>query len=196
MLTPGTCVRWILARLPSSHVRTRPASAPEWQTWYNRPLVDLGERAGERLRGIFSPVYEEATVDRYIHGQFREHAQAYAEKYAAVEYFQGLLTDAFGRLGWEVPRRGDLAILDLGSGAGNSIFPLLHLCPEAQVIASDLSLDLLVLLKQAVTARGLQHRCALLQLNAEDLDFAPRCVDLVVGAAVLHHLLSPEAALA
>jgi ubiquinone/menaquinone biosynthesis C-methylase UbiE len=182
-------------RLGSVLPNSRRSSPQQWQTWYSRPLVDLGEHGGERLRGIFSPLYDEATVDRYIHGQFREHAQAYAEKYTAIEYFRGLLTDAFGRIGWQVPRRGEFAILDLGSGAGNSIFPLLQLCPDALVIASDLSLDLLVVLKHALGAQGVQQRCALLQLNAEELDFAPRCVDLVVGAAVLHHLLSPDAAL-
>lgn len=163
-----------------------------WQSWYNRPLVDLGTTGGELLKGIFSPLYNEANVNRYIHAQFREQAQTYAEKYTATEYFNLLLSDAFTKIGWEVHHRSGLAILDIGSGAGNSIFPLLELCPNSLVIASDLSLELLVLLKRALFEQRLNPRYALLQLNAEELDFARGTFDLVVGAAVLHHLLSPE----
>ena len=154
--------------------------------------MDLGTIGGEQLRGIFSPLYEEASIQRYIHAQFREHAQTYAEKYTAIEYFTLLLSDAFARIGWKGQQPAGRAILDIGSGAGNSIFPLLHLCSNSLVIASDLSLELLVLLKQTLREQGLEQRCALLQLNAEELDFAPESFDLVVGAAVLHHLLSPD----
>jgi ubiquinone/menaquinone biosynthesis C-methylase UbiE len=163
-----------------------------WQARYSRPVVDLGDRGGEPLRGIFSPTYDEATIARYIHGQFRAQAQDYARKYAAVEYFYSLLSDALTKIGWEVPCRARLAILDIGSGAGNSIFPLLHLCPASFVLASDLSVELLLLLKTALMEQGLSHRVALLQLNAEELDFAAESFDVVVGAAVLHHLLSPD----
>jgi ubiquinone/menaquinone biosynthesis C-methylase UbiE len=141
-------------------------------------------------------MYDEATVARYIHGQFREQAQDYARKYTAVEYFHSLLSDAFTKIGWEIPYRSRLAILDLGSGAGNSIFPLLQLCPASFVLASDLSVDLLRLLKSALMEQGLDHRVALLQLNAEELDFAADSFDVVVGAAILHHLLSPDKTLA
>lgn len=163
-----------------------------WQSWYNRPLRDLGATGGEVLKGIFSPLYNEAEINRYIHEQFREQAQTYAEKYTSIEYFHFLLSDAFSKIGWEIHHRSGLAILDIGSGAGNSSFPLLRLCPNSLVIASDLSLELLVLLKKALSEQRLSHRCALLQLNAEELDFAHGTFDLVVGAAVLHHLLSPE----
>jgi ubiquinone/menaquinone biosynthesis C-methylase UbiE len=114
------------------------------------------------------------------------------EKYTSVEYFHHLLSDAFSKIGWESRHRSGLAILDIGSGAGNSIFPLLRLCPNSLVIASDLSLELLVLLKKALFAHRLSQGCALLQLNAEELDFARGTFDLVVGAAVLQHILSPE----
>lgn len=167
-----------------------------WQQWYRRPLVDLGATGGQELRGIFSPQYEAASVERYIQAQFREHAQTYAEKYAAVEYFAALLSDAFGRLGCQGQQLAGRAILDIGSGAGNSIFPLLRLCPDALVVASDLSLELLALLKRMLAEQGLDQRCGLLQLNAEELDFAAESFDLVVGAAVLHHLFSPDLVIA
>jgi ubiquinone/menaquinone biosynthesis C-methylase UbiE len=180
-------VDWFQPSFPSQRV----SSHTPWQHWYLRPLVDLGTIGGEHLQGIFSPLYEEASIQRYIHSQFREQAETYAEKYTAIDYFTRLLSDAFAKIHWEGQHTG-CAILDIGSGAGNSIFPLLHLCLNALVIASDLSLELLVLLKQKLREQGLEQRCALLQLNAEELDFAPESFDLVVGAAVLHHLLAPD----
>jgi len=83
-------------------------------------------------------------------------------------------------------------ILDIGSGAGNSVIPLLELCPNSFVIAADLSVELLVLLREALQERGLGHRCGLLQLNVEELDFEESSFDIVVGAAVLHHLFASE----
>ncbi len=186
--TIGRIVDWLRSSISSQRVSPQ----TEWQQWYHRPLTDLGAIGGERMRGIFSPLYDDANIERYIHEQFRVQAQTYAEKYTAIEYFTLLLSDAFRKIGWEGQRRTGLAILDIGSGAGNSIFPLLQLCPDSLVIASDLSLDLLALLKCSLQDRGLLDRCALLQLNAEKLDFIPESFDLVVGAAVLHHLFSPE----
>jgi len=185
-------IRSVVNQLRSVFSSSRFFQHPNWQSWYKRPLVDLGTLGGEPLEGIFSPLYDEESVNRYIHEQFREQAQTYAEKYTAIEYFNLLLSNAFTKIDWEVHHRSGLAILDIGSGAGNSIFPLLRLCPDSLVIASDLSLELLVLLKKALFAQRLSHRYALLQLNAEELDFAHGTFDLVVGAAVLHHLLSPE----
>ena len=173
--------------------RFRPSHAPldNWHSLYRHPLFDLGD-TNPALRGIFSPLYDQETVERYVHTLFQENAQDYAERYTDTAYFLRLLSDAFTRI--EL-RRGNgvlLQILDIGSGAGNSIFPLLTLCPDALIIASDLSLDLLVLLKKALAETGQADSCALLQLNAEELDFIPESFDLVVGAAMLHHMLAPE----
>jgi ubiquinone/menaquinone biosynthesis C-methylase UbiE len=161
-----------------------------------KPVEDLGAEGNETLRGIFSPHYEPQVVQRYLHAQFSEAAAVYAAQYAGVEHFTWLLTQAFDRMGWHLEKRTGLTILDLGSGAGNSIFPLLELCPEAQLLASDLSLEMLVLLKQALRTQGREQACVLLQLNAEELDFTPESFDLVVGAAVLHHLIAPDKTLA
>ena len=80
-------------------------------------------------------------------------------------------------------------ILDIGSGGGTTVFPLLELYPSAEIIASDLSLNLL---------RELHHwhsdhypnsgRLSLLQLNAENTVFDDAQLDIVMGADVLHHL--------
>lgn len=169
----------------------RPSSAPpdNWRSLYRRPLFDLGD-SNPALRGIFSPLYDQETVDHYVHALFQKNAQDYAERFTDTAYFLRLLSDAFSRIERRAEKRGDFRILDIGSGAGNTIFPLFTLCPDALVIASDLSLDLLVLLKEALAKT--ERSCALLQLNVEELDFLPGSFDLVVGSAVLHHLFAPE----
>ena len=171
----------------------RPSLVPpnNWYSLYRRPLFDLGD-TNPALRGIFSPLYDQETVAHYVHALFQENAQGYAERYTDTAYFLRLLSDAFTRIERREEKRGGLQILDIGSGAGNTIFPLLTLCPDALVIASDLSLDLLVLLKKALAETERAGSCALLQLNAEELDFLPESFDLVVGSAVLHHLFAPE----
>jgi ubiquinone/menaquinone biosynthesis C-methylase UbiE len=161
------------------------------QLLYKSPVVDLGD-VHEQFRGIYSPGYEASLVKQYMTGQFREDASTYVQRYQKTDYFENLLVNAFARVGLHQTQRTRLNILDIGSGAGNSVFPLLKLCPQSSVIASDLSAELLVLLKDFLQQQHLDEDCLLFQLNAEELNFADQTFDLVVGAATLHHLFQPE----
>jgi ubiquinone/menaquinone biosynthesis C-methylase UbiE len=163
---------------------------------YRREVVDLGDEGGDRVRGIFSPCYEDTTVRKYIQAQFLDHAATYAKKYDAVDLFKSYLQTAFQTIGLGPEKRRGLTILDIGSGSGNTIFPLLELCPNSSVIGSDLSLEMMILLKQALLRQGRDANCYLLQLNAEELDFRPATFDLIVGGAILHHLFHPDRAIA
>jgi ubiquinone/menaquinone biosynthesis C-methylase UbiE len=71
----------------------------------------------------------------------------------------------------QLPVDGPLTILDLGSGAGNTVFPLLDLYPNATLIASDLSIPLLRALRRKQVAEYGQRDCRVMQLNAEELVF-------------------------
>jgi ubiquinone/menaquinone biosynthesis C-methylase UbiE len=155
-------------------------------------VSDLGESMGIEFQGIFSPRYSKSIIGRYISEQFISGSRTYAERYQQIEVWDYYLRQAFHRLGFSNDEKKDLLILDIGSGAGNTIFPLLNLCPGAHVLASDLSVHLLAMLKRTLEKRGLAGRCTILQLNAEDLDFAPETFDAVVGGAILHHLFAPE----
>jgi len=157
------------------------------------PITDLGDtESAEDLRGIFSPCSRSDVVRRHVPEQFLSHAQTYAKKYSSTGLFQQYLLGAFDLLHLDAEKRNALTILDVGSGAGNTIFPLLSLCPGSGVIASDLSVDLLLLLKKALVQQELYEHCLLLQLNVEELNFVPATFDLVVGGAILHHLFSPD----
>ena len=156
-------------------------------------LKDLGE-VDPAWAGILSPMYDETLVTRYIHDQFLKEAEVYLGKYQSTAYWKGLLQTSQSR--FSLAAAEDLRILDLGSGGGNTVFPLLELYPRSQIVASDLSLPLLKALREHLDEHHRGAPCHVMQLNAEELVFENRQFDLVVGGAVLHHLFSPDKTLA
>lgn len=64
--------------------------------------------------------------------------------------------------------------------------------PNSIVIASDLSIELLYLLKKNAFKLDIDNNLVLLQLNAEELNFEDNSFDLIMGSGVLHHLFAPE----
>lgn len=166
------------------------SSRTDWHNLYRKPLLDLGTSGNEDFSGIYSHGYDPETVSQYVQAQFLRDAETYVAKYTNTDYWRRLIRRAFDTAGIDSPVNE--VILDLGSGAGNTIFPLLELCPRSTVIASDLSARMLALCKKALPPGVGKERIGLLELNAEDLDFDPGSFDLVVGGAILHHLLRPE----
>src|SRR5208337_3692469 len=83
-------------------------------------------------------------------------------------------------------------ILDLGSGGGNTVFALHELYPKARMIASDLSVPLLRILKANLERHHEAMSCSIVQMNAEEIVFRDDQMDLVVGGSILHHLFTPE----
>jgi ubiquinone/menaquinone biosynthesis C-methylase UbiE len=164
---------------------------------FRKNLLSLGELARDQdLEGIWVPDDLAADeVDACIHSLFREQAREYVRAYQATDHFENLLRRAFDKAGF---RRFDepLRILDICSGAGNSVIPLLKIFPQAEVIASDLSVELLAMLKHLLLSQGTAARCTLVQMNAERLDLQDGAVDLVVGVAALHHLFRPDLTIA
>ncbi len=177
-------------------IETTTAAISFWQERYTRPLMDLGAAGDANLQGIFSPGYDATTVGQYVQAQFMQEAEGYVSRYANTAYWHALLVRAFETAGLRPAEHPRGIILDLGSGAGNTILPLLELFPSAQVLASDLSAMMLAFLKRALGRTQAAARCGLLQLNAEALDFHPASFDLITGGAVLHHLLHPDLTLA
>jgi len=167
---------------------------PSWKKLYRHQLYDLGSGGDGRLQDIYSPLYDKSTVGRYLTSQFTDNAAIYKQRFQSFDYFQAVIADVLQRL--NLPTTEGLTILDVGSGSGNSIIPLLNLCPDSLVIASDLSIELLVLLKEVLAEQRRGPNCALMQLNAEEIDFHNDSFDFVFGIAILHHLFSPDKTLA
>ena len=152
-------------------------------------VFDLGI-INNKLLNIYSPIYEEDEVNEHIHQQFREGAGHYISKYTSPQYWKSLLSKAINNI--RVDNQQDLCILDIGSGAGNTIFPLIELFPNATIIATDLSLPLLKHLNDYKILHYPDSHCYILQLNAEKMIFKPKQFDIVIGGAILHHLFNPQ----
>ncbi len=164
---------------------------------FRQNLLSLGKMTRDSdLEGIWVP--EDLTaqeVDNCIHELFRQKAKEYVRAYQKPQHFENLLRTAFARscfTRFDEPLR----ILDICSGAGNSVIPLLSIFPKAEIIASDLSVELLAMLKHLLASQNAADRCTLVQMNAERLELADGSVDLVVGAAALHHLFRPDLTIA
>jgi ubiquinone/menaquinone biosynthesis C-methylase UbiE len=122
--------------------------------------------------------------------QFLEQAGIYHKRYSNVPYFRALIEQATsGRLAAE-----PFLVLDIGSGSGNSVLPCLELFPRAHIVATDLSENLLAILRDHVAADvAARARLTLVCIDATQADFIEGSVDLVIGAAILHHLIDPSA---
>lgn len=166
-----------------------PSGLAAWQSRYLLPLTNLGAES-EELEGIFSPGYSPELVSSYVQWQFLESAEEQAARFEDHTHWRNLIVSAFQRIGG--PPSGPARILDLGSGAGNTIVPLLESCPGAELVATDLSVPMLAVLRRVLNQCGWRDRCSLMELNAECLDFLPETFDLVVGGAILHHLHRPD----
>jgi ubiquinone/menaquinone biosynthesis C-methylase UbiE len=165
------------------------------QALYRHPLTDLGDVLGENYRGIFSPGYDDALLGQYLNPQFTTDSDWYVDHSDHSEFSGRLLKRCFVEAGRDTGAWSDAPILDIGSGAGNSIFPLLDSFREQRVIASDLSPQMLLALKRGLAQRPAHPGLHLLQLNAENPDFHDGTFQLVVGMAILHHLLDPSRAI-
>ena len=120
--------------------------------------------------------------------QFLESAETYHARYYNNGYWKYLVDR--GLESARVDRSASLRVLDVGSGSGNSVFAAADLLPNSTILASDISPQLLRILV------GIQENVPTLNSRIEaycfDLHkdfFAEDTFDLVVGGAILHHML-------
>jgi ubiquinone/menaquinone biosynthesis C-methylase UbiE len=158
------------------------------------PLRDLGE-FDAKLAGILCPEPEIGAEKVGITDQFLADAETYHARYSNASHFNHLFKQALAETGI-LPRPGS-TLLDLGSGSGtNTILPCLTLFAECRIVATDLSPDLLRILRHYVVAERLEERVVCVCTDAMRNFFRPQSFDVVVGAAILHHLIDPSEALA
>jgi SAM-dependent methyltransferase len=156
---------------------------------FAEPLEDLGD-ANPDFRGILAPVSERGAAKTGVTAQFLERAADYHASYANVEYFRLLIDVTLARLAMPPAPR---AILDIGSGSGNSVIPLLDRFPDAFVVAVDLSPQLLAILRDHLEREPrYRGRHALVCMDASRDLYRPQAFDLAVGAAILHHVIEPQ----
>jgi SAM-dependent methyltransferase len=157
------------------------------------PLTDLGADDAA-FAGILAPRDGARSTKPGVTAQFLELAGEYHRNYLNVDYWRFLLDNALASAGVD---RDPGTILDIGSGSGNSVIPLLARFADAQIVATDISPQLLAILKDFLASQAsAADRVALVCVDAMLAHYRPEAVDLAVGAAILHHILEPERVLA
>jgi SAM-dependent methyltransferase len=164
------------------------AAVPPWaQDVFVSDLLLLGEVAAGAAVWTVTDDASTATIS----DQFRANAGDYHARYAASGHFEKLFTDALAATGVQVGAAPK--VLDLGSGSGvNSVVPCLRLFPGAQVVATDLSAELLAILASSLAELGAEGQVTCVVMDAMADHVAPGAFDLVTGAAILHHLIDPD----
>jgi SAM-dependent methyltransferase len=126
--------------------------------------------------------------------QFTSDATTYRERYFERLDFVDLL-DRCLQLA-DVDRSAALRVLDIGSGGGSSVVAACRLLPHAEIFASDISPQLLRLFADFTESHAeLRDRVKTFRFDLHRRLFGAEVFDLVIGAAILHHLLDPWAAL-
>ena len=164
------------------------------QEIYRHPLTDLGKSGNTAFDGIFTPTYSKEEIDRFMSDYYAsdEGARRQREKFGLdmVPYYHANILEAVTKASYDFNK--PLIILELGCGFGSATIPILQLFPNARLIASELSVPMLSMLKEVIAKQDVQKNYVLMQLNAEEMDFIPNSLDMVIGAAILHHLFTPE----
>lgn len=146
-------------------------------------MIDMG---GE-FAGVLCPVGWSGGTG--VTKQFLDDAENYHQKYFDTGYAHYLLDEAMAAI---KPASPPALILDVGSGSGTSVVALLEKFPDAHVVATDVSPQLLAILRREIVRRGMQDRCTTLCVDLNTPVFAGRQFDLAIGSAILHHLFDPE----
>jgi ubiquinone/menaquinone biosynthesis C-methylase UbiE len=160
---------------------------------FAEPLVDLGTQT-PAFAGIYAPQSSIGATKVGVTSQFLENAEQYHRAYFDTEYWNFLLGNALEAAGEpSAPAR----IIDIGSGSGNSVIPLANRFPDAEIIATDISPQLLAILRDFLRQRpDSDRRFGLVCVDAMAAQYQPEVAELAVGAAILHHILEPERVLA
>lgn len=129
-----------------------------------------------------------------ISERFLENADVYTETYTHSENILDLLRRA---IAWNNIPIGEMkAVLDFGSGPGtNTVFPLHMINPELQIVATDISLNLLSTLSSLLAQHPQRDLVDIVAWDCMAGGIRPNSFDLVTGASLLHHLMDPREAL-
>src|SRR6266404_8957958 len=160
---------------------------------FAEPLIELGKET-PAFAGIYTPESFHGATKVGVTSQFLENAEQYHKSYFDTGYWSFLLGNALAAAGNpDAPKR----IIDIGSGSGNSVIPLADRFPHAEILATDISPQLLAVLRDFLRKRtdGVE-RFGLVCVDAMAANYQPEIADLAVGAAILHHILEPERVLA
>lgn len=160
------------------------------QEFFRADLVDLGDIINSDMCGILAPKGDLNSKKNGVTDQFLKNANTYHEKYFNTAYFSHCLSKALSKILFS---KDDPFILDIGSGSGNTVLPALELFKNSRIIATDISENLLYILKEYLKNNlDYKSRVSLVCMDATKVNYyKENMFDLVIGAAILHHLINP-----
>ncbi|CAG4889260.1 class I SAM-dependent methyltransferase [Paraburkholderia gardini] len=154
---------------------------------FTSPLVDLGDHEDQRFAKVLTPAPEVGAKREGVSATFLENAEEYYKKHEFFDYWREALKNALLLAGV----KDASTIVEYGCGFGNSTLPLLDIFPNAKIISMDISPNLLTILQRLLVARGLDGRCTPIALDVHKPYIREGVADVVVGSAILHHLVEP-----
>ena len=123
---------------------------------FAEPLIELGAET-PAFAGIYTPKSFHGATRVGVTSQFLENAEHYHKSYFDTGYWNFLLGNALAAAGNpDAPGR----IIDIGSGSGNSVIPLADRFPRAEILATDISPQLLAILRDFLRKHPASGRAA------------------------------------
>lgn len=126
-----------------------------------------------------------------VTSQFLDNADTYHARYYNNDYWKYLIERAMSLSG--VDSQAPMRVLDIGSGSGNSVFAAMDLMPNSIICANDISpqlLNILVTIQESIPHFNNRIEAYCFDLHKDF--FSDNVFDIIVGGAIVHHLLKPE----
>ena len=119
---------------------------------------------------------------------FRDDAAVYDRDVAGRSFYVASDRISFGD--WAASLRPDAVVCDIGAGSGRITVPLVN--QGLQVVATDVSEEMLRIARQRVLAAGAGARTTFVVADAEHLPLGDGLFDAAACYGVLHHVPNPE----
>jgi len=82
-------------------------------------------------------------------------------------------------------------VLDAGTGTARIPILICQKCPQMQIIASDLSKNMLLIASKNVEQAGLQKQISLELADSKQLPYQDGQFDMIISNSIVHHLPDP-----
>ena len=153
-----------------------------------KPMYDLGEIDNE-LDGIYTTGVSESDIGKYMSAYYSDTETVMNRPFELNMLYRNVFENALSTV-----RPTDIKItLELGCGKGYATYAIADLIPATKIIASELSIAMLLSHRGTGLANFQQYENRIIrcQVNADDKTFRDSCFDLVVGTGILHHVFRP-----
>ena len=151
-------------------------------------LEDLSDTMGERYSNIWGIKGFSRQEKQGISSQFLEDSETYHQYYFNPD---GVLLNLKKALESAGLQYRNPSIFDLGSGSGNSVFACIKQFNECNILATDLSQELLVILNRIRTENYPEASVRCVAVDAMSVEIEP-VFDIFLGSSILHHIIDVE----